>query len=261
MFSDNLFQGQIVLITGGRSGIGYTMAESFLKCGAIVYIASRKEEKLLEAQSRLSEFGEVHAKACDIRNTEDIDALVEFIKSNSHDLDILVNNAGGQFLSTAEHISDKGWQAVVNNNLNGTWYMTQRMAKAFFIPKEKGVIVNIIINIYKGFPGMAHSAAARAGVDSLTKTLAIEWSKYNIRINAIAPGSIQSSGLQNYPPDFVSKLADLVPLKKLGTTKDVADLSLFLSSPNAGFITGETIYLDGGQRLTGGLYELFNQEP
>ena len=259
MFADNLFKNQVVLVTGGRSGIGFTIAESFLKCGAIVYIASRNEEKLNAAKEELSKFGEVHAKACDIRNTEEIDSFIEFIKSNGHQLDILINNAGGQFLSTAEHISDKGWQAVVNNNLNGTWYMTQRMAKAFFIPNKKGSIVNIIINIYKGFPGMAHSAAARAGVDSLTKTLAIEWSKYNIRINAIAPGSIQSSGLDNYPPDFVSKLVDLVPLKKLGSTKDVADLSLFLSSTNAGFITGETIYLDGGQRLTGGLFDLFSQ--
>ena len=259
MFVNNLFQDKVVLITGGRSGIGYTIAESFLKCGAIVYIASRNEEKLIKAKESLSEWGEVYAKPCDIRNTDDIDAMIEYIKSNDHNLDILINNAGGQFLSTAEHISDKGWQAVVNNNLNGTWFMTQRMAKAFFIPNKQGTIINIIINIYKGFPGMAHSAAARAGVDSLTKTLAIEWAKYNIRINAIAPGSIQSSGLENYPPDFVSKLAELVPLKKLGTTKDVADLSLFLSSSNAGFITGETIYLDGGQRLTGGLYDLFNE--
>jgi len=259
MFSNNLFKDQVVLVTGGRSGIGYNIAESFLKCGAIVYIASRKEDKLIAAKDALSNFGEVHAKACDIRNTDEIDALIESIKSNGHSLDILINNAGGQFLSTAEHISDKGWQAVVNNNLNGTWYMTQRIAKAFFIPNNKGVIVNIIINIFKGFPGMAHSAAARAGVDSLTKTLAIEWSKHNIRINAVAPGSIQSSGLDNYPPDFVAQLKDLVPLKKLGTTQDVADLSLFLSSPGAGFITGETIYIDGGQRLTGGLFELFNK--
>ena len=256
MFSNYVFKNKVVLITGGRSGIGYKMAEEFLAQGAIVYICSRKEDLLLEAQNKLSSLGTVFAKKCDIRNTEDISALIDFIKSNSHNLDILINNAGGQFLSAAEDISEKGWNAVVNNNLNGTWYMSQLIAKAFFIPQNQGVILNIIINIYKGFPGMAHSAAARAGVDNLTKTLAIEWSKYKIRINAIAPGSIKSTGLDNYPEEFVDKLAEKVPLKRLGTIQEVAWLSMFLASPYAEFITGETVYIDGGQRLWGDLYEM-----
>ena len=134
--------------------------------------------------------------------------------------------------------------------------MSQLISKAFFIPQKMGIIINIIINIYKGFPGMAHSAAARAGVDNLTKTLAIEWSKYNIRINAIAPGSINSTGLENYPKAFVDQLADKVPLKRLGTNQEVAWLAMFLSSPYAEFITGETVYIDGGQRLWGDLYEM-----
>lgn len=256
MFADKVFQDKVVLVTGGRSGIGFKIAEAFLRQGAIVYIASRKEDALLSASDKLSEYGNVYALRCDIRKLEDIESLINFIKKNNHTLDILVNNAGGQFLSAAEDITPKGWNAVINNNLNGTWYMTQLMSKAFFIPKNKGVVLNIIINIYKGFPGLVHSAAARAGVDNLTKTLAVEWSKYNIRINAIAPGSIMSTGLENYPQKFVKNLASKVPLQRLGTTQEVAWLTLFLTSQYAEFITGETVYLDGGQRLWGDIYEL-----
>jgi len=260
MFVPNTFEDKVVLVTGGRSGIGYNIAESYLKSGATVYIVSRNEELLKEAASNLKVHGKVYAQKCDIRVTTEIDLLIETIKSNENRLDILVNNAGGQFLSPAEDLSEKGWNAVINNNLNGTWYMTQKMAKSFFIPQKLGSIINIIINIYKGFPGMAHSAAARAGIDNLTKTLAIEWSKYNIRINAVAPGSILSTGLKNYPDHFVDQLASLVPLKRLGTTQEVTDLVLFLSSQYASFITGETVYIDGGQRLTGGITDLFNIE-
>jgi citronellol/citronellal dehydrogenase len=256
MFSDQVFKDKVVLVTGGRSGIGFKIAECFLKQGAIVYIASRKEELLHQAQQELRLSGEVYSKKCDIRELSEIESLVQFIKSQGHSLDILINNAGGQFLSAAEDITPKGWNAVINNNLNGSWYVSQLMAKAFFIPQKSGIILNMIINIYKGFPGMAHSAAARAGVDNLTKTLAVEWSKYNIRINAIAPGSIMSTGLENYPKDFVSKLAEKVPLKRLGSTQEVAWLTLFLTSPYAEFITGETVYIDGGQRLWGDLYEM-----
>jgi len=145
---------------------------------------------------------------------------------------------------------------VINNNLNGTWYVTQRMAKTFFIPQQEGVIVNMIANIFRGFPGMAHTGAARAGVDNLTKTLAVEWSKYAIRVNAIAPGIIKSSGLANYPEQMLQGLADTIPVKRLGSTEEVAWLTLFLASPMAAYITGETIYVDGGQRLWGNQFQL-----
>ncbi len=257
MFKSGTFNNKVILVTGGRSGIGYNIAQNYLELGATIYICSRKEEKLFEACEKLKAFGNVYAQQCDIRDVEHIDALIEFIKSNKHKLDILINNAGGQFLSPAKDINEKGWNAVINNNLNGTWYMTQKMTNAFFIPQNSGSIINIIINIFKGFPGMAHSSAARAAVENLTKTLAIEWSKYKIRINAVAPGSIMSTGLQNYPQEFVDQLKGLVPMKKLGTTQDVANLVLFLSSQFAEFITGETVYIDGGQRLSGGLQALF----
>jgi citronellol/citronellal dehydrogenase len=257
MFTQNLLSKQTILITGGRSGIGYSIAENALKHGAgTVYIASRDVEKLNEACEKLKEFGDCRSFALDIRQVDQVTKLADFIAEGSGKLDILINNAGGQFPSAAEEISINGWNAVINNNLNGTWYMTQTMAKRFFIPQKSGNIVNIIANVFRGFPGMVHTGAARAGVDNLTKTLAVEWARNNIRVNAIAPGIIASTGLENYPPELLQGIADRIPAKRLGSPQEVADLCLFLMSPNSSFITGETIYIDGGQRLWGDVFEL-----
>jgi citronellol/citronellal dehydrogenase len=256
MLQANVFSQQVALVTGGGSGIGYAIASQLLKSGAQVFISGRKEEKLQKAQESLSQLGTCYYRVCDIRDSAQIQQLVEFIREKAGRLDILVNNAGGQFPSLAEDMAEKGWNAVINNNLNGTWYMTQAMAKAFFIPQKQGAILNIIVNIYRGVPGMAHTGAARAGVDNLTKTLAVEWSKYNIRVNAVAPGIIQSSGLENYPPEMLNGLAETIPMQRLGTTDEVAWLSVFLVSPFASYITGETMYVDGGQRLHGQQFQI-----
>ena len=256
MFQANVFDQKVALVTGGGSGIGYAIAEQLLQAGDRVFIAGRKEEKLKKAQEGLSQLGQCHYQVCDIRDSEQIRQLAAFIKEKAGRLDILVNNAGGQFPSLAEDMAEKGWNAVINNNLNGTWYMTQAMANAFFIPQKQGVILNIIVNIYRGVPGMAHTGAARAGVDNLTKTLAVEWSKYNIRVNAVAPGIIQSSGLENYPPEMLHGLAETIPMKRLGTTDEVAWLCAFLVSPFAAYITRETMYVDGGHRLFGQQFQL-----
>jgi citronellol/citronellal dehydrogenase len=255
MFAQALLKNKIILITGGRSGIGFKTAASCLTYGATVYITSRNEEKLMVALEKLKEFGDCHAIAGDIRNIERVQEIADYIKEKSGRLDVLVNNAGGQFPSAAEDISHNGWNAVINNNLNGTWYMTQTMANTFFIPQKSGNIVNIIANIFRGFPGMVHTGAARAGVDNMTKTLAVEWSKYSININAIAPGIIKSTGLEQYPPELLKDVSDRIPLKRLGSTQEVADLTIFLMSPMASFITGETVYIDGGQRLWGDVFE------
>lgn len=243
-------------MTGGGSGIGFSIAESFLKYGAEVFIASRKAERLEEAVGQLKEFGKVSSFQLDIREPDQVAAVCKEIKDLPSGIDILVNNAGGQFPSPAELISTKGWNAVINTNLNGTWYLTREVAKTFFFPEKSGKIVNIIANIYRGFAGMAHTGAARAGVENLTKSLAVEWAKHDIQINAIAPGVIKSSGLDQYPEELLKGISEKIPAKRLGTTQEVADLVLFLASPQASFITGETVYIDGGQRLWGDIWQI-----
>ncbi|MEL6191584.1 MAG: SDR family oxidoreductase [Bacteroidota bacterium] len=252
LLRENSFKDKVVLVTGGRSGIGYQIAKDFLQLGAKVMICSRKEEKLAKAAEELSAFGELAYHACDIRQTEQIQELAGKVKERFGKLDILINNAGGQFPALSEYINDKGWSAVINNNLNGTFFMTREMANAFFIPQKGGIIVNIIADILRGFPGMAHTGAARAGVENLTKTLSMEWSQFNIRINAIAPGIIDSSGLDTYPAPIQAMFDDAkkaIPLSRFGTVEDVSNSALFLASDMASYITGISLYVDGAQHL------------
>ena len=261
MYAKNTFKNKTALVTGGRSGIGYGIAKQFLQLGAKVIIASRKEEPLKKATEELSKFGECDYKPCDIRKTDEIKALAEHIKAKHGRLDILVNNAGGQFPSPAELISENGWAAVINNNLNGTFYMSQQMAKSFFIPQKSGVMVNIIANMWRGFPGMAHTGAARAGVDNLTKSLAQEWAEFNIRINAVAPGTIKTSGLDTYPKpmqDYLGKIAETNLMKRHGTAEDVSNAVMFYASPLSSYISGTTLYVDGMEHLANDRMGLYN---
>lgn len=261
MYVPTLFQDKVILVTGGRSGIGYGIAKSFLSHGAKVYIASRKKDALEKAAKELSAFGKCYGIVCDIRSTGDIDALAAQIKQQSGRLDILINNAGGQFPAPAHVMAEKGWAAVINNNLNGTFYMCQKMANTFFIPQNKGNIVNITANVIRGFPGMAHTGAARAGVENLTKSLGQEWATYNIRINAVAPGTIDTTGLDNYPPfmqDFFRKSEAKNLMKRFGKAEDVANAVLFLSSPLAAYISGVTLAVDGLEHLAGDRMEMYN---
>ncbi|MEM6800390.1 MAG: SDR family oxidoreductase [Bacteroidota bacterium] len=252
MFAKDLFKDKVALVTGGRSGIGYGIARDMLQMGATVYIGSRKEEPLQKAAEELAEYGDIHYQALDIRQTEQIQAMAKKIKDEQGRLDILVNNAGGQFPALAEMINDKGWNAVINNNLNGTFYMIREMGNAFFLPQKGGVIINIIADMFRGFPGMIHTGAARAGVENLTKTLAVEWSEYRIRINSVAPGTIESSGLSTYPPQIQAMFKaaeEAVPLGRFGTVEDVSNAVCFLASPLAEYISGICLYVDGASHL------------
>ncbi len=254
MYKEDLFKGKIALITGGRSGIGFGIAQKFIELGAKVFICSRNEEKLKMAVSDLQKRGECEGHVCDIRKTDEIEKLMEAISQKMGRLDILVNNAGGQFPSLAENISENGWNAVINNNLNGTFYMTKACAKHFFIPQENGVVVNIIASTFRGFPGMVHTGAARAGVENMTKTLAQEWARFNIRLNAIAPGIIVSSGLEQYNSfvqALLEKAKDEILMKRLGTIDDVVNAVCFYASPLSSYISGTTLYVDGTEHLHG----------
>ena len=252
LFHPELLKDKVALVTGGRSGIGFQIAKLFLKLGAKVMVASRKEDQLKTAADELAQYGNVSHQACDIRKTEEIQVLAEKIKAEFGRLDILVNNAGGQFPTLSEMLNDKGWSAVINNNLNGTFFMTREMSNHFFIPQKGGVIVNIIACIQRGFPAMVHTGAARAGVENMTKTLAQEWADHNIRINCVAPGIIESSGLDTYPQPVKDMLADArkaIPLGRFGESEEVANAVCFFASDLASYSTGTTLHVDGAQHL------------
>jgi citronellol/citronellal dehydrogenase len=203
IFRPGLFEGHVAVVTGGGSGIGFAIVRTLCELGAKVAICGRDEEKLGRARALLSERGwAVHAAKCDIRQVDEIAAFVAGVRDALGEVSVLVNNAGGQFPSPAEGISPKGWDAVVRNNLNGTFYMTREVAVSSMIPKRRGRIVNVIANVARGFPGMVHTGAARAGVDNMTKTLAVEWSQYGIAVNAVAPGIIRTTGTDRYPPEL-----------------------------------------------------------
>ena len=252
VFAEGLFAGDVVCVTGGGTGIGRACALELGRLGARVVIASRREEHLAGALAELTSTGaEALAHPCDIRDEASIDRLLDAVDARFGRLDVLVNNAGGQFPSPAVAIEAKGWEAVVRNNLNGTFFMTRAVARRFFIPASGGRIVNVIANVDRGFPGMAHTGAARAGVDNLTKTLAVEWVVHGIRVNAVAPGVIDTEAISRYPKGLVEGIRTHIPMKRLGTVDEVAALIVFLASPAASYVTGETVYVDGGARLWG----------
>ena len=254
MYQNDILKDKVALVTGGRSGIGYGIAKQFLQLGAHVVICSRKEEALKQAAVTLSEIGSVSYLQCDIRKTDQIKKVAAKIRADHDRLDILINNAGGQFPAPAELISENGWAAVINNNLNGTFYVSQAMYNEFFSRQKASVIVNIIANMHRGFPGMAHTGAARAGVENLTKTLAQEWAHHGVRVNAIAPGTIESSGLDQYPQPIqdsfeAGRKENL--MKRFGTVEDIANAVVFYATDLSAYISGTTLYVDGCEHLAG----------
>ena len=262
IFRAGLFQGEVAIVTGGGTGMGLLTAEELGRLGAKVAICGRRPEPLVEAAAQLEALGiEVFQGTCDIREPESIDAFLTGVQERFGRVDILVNNAGGQFPSPAQMISPKGFGAVVRNNLMGTWNMTHAVATRFFIPQKRGRIVNIIAQIARGFPGMVHTGAARAGVENMTKTLAVEWAMHGIRVNAVAPGVIKTSGTRQYPPMLLENAIKACPVKRLGTGEEVTHLITYLCSAYADFITGQTMYIDGGASLWGDAWIIPNEVP
>jgi NAD(P)-dependent dehydrogenase (short-subunit alcohol dehydrogenase family) len=254
IFRDDLLAGKVALVTGGGTGIGAAITRELTRLGATVVIASRKPENIEPAAAGLTEeLGRpVHGRILDIRDRESVRALMSGIVSEFGALDIVVNNGGGQFFSPAEAISDKGWDAVVATNLTGTWNVTRAAADAWML-KNGGTILNITMLTGRACPGMAHSVAARSGVEAMTRTLAVEWANKGIRINSIAPGFVASSGIKRYPAglELISQMRSFVPMKRLATCDEIAWAVAFLASPAGAYITGETMTIDGGKTLWG----------
>lgn len=253
VFAPGILKDQVAIVTGGGSGIGLATAQEFVRLGAQVAICGRNADKLDAASKHLE--GAL-AAPCDIRKPDEVTAFVKQVVDRFGRVDILVNNAGGQFPSPAQHISPNGFLAVVNNNLVGTFNMTREVANQSMIPHKRGRVINVIANIYRGFPGMAHTGAARAGVENLTMTLAVEWAQFGILVNAVAPGIILSSGTAQYPPQLLERGIAETPLKRAGTVDEVAASIVFLASPAAQYITGETLRIDGAQSLWGHTWEI-----
>jgi len=252
VYADGLFSDEIVLVTGGGTGIGLASATEMGLLGAKVAICGRRPDPLESAVAELESKGvEAFGAPCDIRKPDAITGLVDAVLARFGRIDVLINNAGGQFPTTAEALSPKGFAAVIRNNLIGTWSMTHAVANKAMIPQKRGRIVNIIAQIHRGFPGMLHTGAARAGVDNMTKTLAVEWALHGIRVNAVAPGVILTSGTKQYPPELLDRAEKANPLHRLGTAEEVSHLITYLASRYADFVAGQTFYIDGGASLWG----------
>lgn len=262
LFAPGIFEGQVALVTGGGTGIGLAVARELGALGARVAIAGRTKEKLDAGAAVLASDGVEHmAACCDIREPEQDGKVIDDVLARWGKLDVLVNNAGGQFPKPASDLSPRGFEAVVRNNLNGTFYMTSAAAVKAMIPARRGRIVNVIANIARGFPGMVHTGAARAGVENMTKSLAIEWATHGIRVNAVAPGTIRSSGTTQYGEDLLEVSRKATPLKRLGTPDEVSRVVVFLASDLNDYVTGSTYYIDGGLSLWGDIWQIDDAPP
>lgn len=248
VFRPGLFTEQHVIVTGGGSGIGRCAAHELAALGAHVALVGRDAAKLTTVKSEIEESGggaTVHS--CDIREEEAVAATVAAILEAHGRIDGLVNNAGGQFAAPLKSISRKGWDAVVGTNLTGGFLMA-RECFTQWMEANGGAIVNIIADMWHSMPNMAHSGAARAGMLNLTETAAVEWASSGVRVNAVAPGWIASSGLDKYPESmkpYIYRLPQLVPLQRVGTEAEVSAAIVFLLSEGAAFITGSCIRVDG----------------
>lgn len=251
-FSDRLFADKVVVISGGGRGIGKALAFQLVRMGAKVALLGRDGERLQAAARSLRNIGgEVYAATGTIRDPEQVDRFMEDAWTHFGGFDILVNNAGGQFAQAAIDFTPKGWNAVIDTNLNGTWYMTQAAGRRWRDAGRPGSVVSIAAVVTRGMPGVAHSLAARAGVICLSKTLAIEWAPLNIRLNCVAPGIIATEGMGSYSEAARAELPNSNLMKRFGSVTDVTDAVCYLAGPSGDFITGEVLTVDGGYQLWG----------
>jgi NAD(P)-dependent dehydrogenase (short-subunit alcohol dehydrogenase family) len=259
MFAPELLKDQVAVVTGGGTGIGLAIARRLGTLGARIVIASRQSENLEHGWHSLRESGiDALAVQLDVRKTEQVDEMVLRTVKHYGSLDILVNNAAGNFVCRAEALSPNGWDAVIGIVLNGSFYCSRAVGQYMIARKRGGSIVSILANyVWTGSAGTVHSAAAKAGVMSMTQTLAVEWASHGIRVNAIAPGPIESSGAAKQlwaSDEAIKRITNMVPLRRYGKPEEVADAVAFLVSAHAGFITGEILTIDGGAWLGRGTF-------
>lgn len=257
VFRPDLLAGRRVLVSGGGSGLGKAIAWLCGRLGASVVICGRKIERLEAAAAAMRAAGlAVEAHACNIRDRDAVEATLDAVAASGPALDILVNNAGGQFPQAAIEFSPKGWNAVVDTNLNGTWWMMQGAARRWRDAGAPGAVVNIVTVVERGMPGIAHTAAARSGVIGLSKTVAVEWAPLGIRVNCVAPGAIASEGQAVYSEEARDSYRRSNPMMRFGDAFDVAEACIYLAAPSGKFITGETLIVDGGGRLWGDFWTI-----
>jgi len=247
LFQPGLLDGQVALVTGGGSGLGRASALELAALGAQVVVCGRRADPLDETAAQ-ADGGRVEARACDIREEAEVEALVDGVLDRHGRIDLLVNNAGGQYMTPAEDITPKGFRTVMRLNVEGTWLMTHAVATKAMIPAQGGKIVNVTLSPHHGLPGMAHSSAARAAVENLTRVLSIEWARFGIRLTALAAGHFATETLRTkYPKQVVEGVAGTVPLGRLGTEEEFAWLVAYLASPAGDYLSGAILTIDGAR--------------
>lgn len=245
IFAPSLLDGQVVLVTGGGSGLGRATAVELSACGATVIVAGRRSEPL-EETAALCE-GACDAVTCDIREEDQVAALVDQALERHGRIDTLVNNAGGQYMSPAEDITAKGFETVLRLNVLGTWLMTHAVATRSMIPNGGGKVISVTLSPHHGLPAMAHSSSARAAVENLMRVLSIEWARFNIKTTAIASGHFRTDALKKYPEPVQQGVARTVPLQRLGEAEEQAWLVAFLASEAGDYYSGDVITIDGAR--------------
>jgi len=260
MFGPEMLKDRVAVVTGGGTGIGLAVAKRLGALGARIVIGSRNSANLEAGSAELRHAGlDPLTVQIDVRNPEQVDELVERTVKHFGHIDILVNNAAGNFICPAEDLSINGWNAVVGIVLNGTFYCSRAVGRQMIHQARGGTIVSILANyVWTGSAGTVHSAAAKAGVMSLTQTLAVEWARHRIRVNAVAPGPVESPGAAKQlwdSAEAVDRITEAIPLKRWGKPEEVADAVAFLVSEHAGYITGEVLTVDGGAWLGRGPFQ------
>ncbi len=253
VYRSDLLAGRVFIVTGGGTGFGQAMTFLLSRLGAQVVICSRREENLIHTAKAVKELvgADVYTRVCNIREPEQVEALFEDVWARYGRVDTVVNNAGGQFPIPALDMSRNGWKAVIDLNLNGTWWMMQTAGRHWRDKKMAGNIVNIVAYIERGMPQVIHTCAARAGVIYMSKSVAQEWAELKIRVNCLAPGCMASEGLKVYAPEASARMVNSNPMHKVGDAWDVAEGVVYLSAPSAKFITGEMLVIDGGMQMWG----------